>query len=203
MKARLIVVSIALLAHLVAGMRRRLGIWRGSQWLRFVTSLIISAAFVVIALLMAGGVDKGLTLRWSVAARAIYVLAMILMLLYGVVSGVQLLKTFSGDAAPSVWYRGYLFTFAVLSVVLVGASVLHDVYGVPFHRSGAITIGGFSVWLGLRPPQWFDAHGGVQVLQGLLGRSGTRLLYVAVGLLFLLAGIVGWQPGLVREPRSN
>ncbi len=198
MDTRVVIVGLGRLGCLVVGVHKRLGVWSGRQWLSFIGNLLLCSALVFIAFKMAGAVDRGIGRDWGTSAQVAYVIGMMLMLLYGVVSGVQLVRSLASDDVPRKSYQGYLVTFAVLTVVMGLAAALEETHGVSFERSGAVVIGLFSVWLAVRPPEWFDAHSGVPVLQAVLGRRGTQVLYLLAGVLFLAAGILGRPAGLLR-----
>ncbi len=191
MDFRIIPLGVVLGALAVTGIARRRGVWRGKQWTSFAFHMLFAAGLVALALFMATEVDRGLTRSWGATARAVYVFSMMAMILCGVVIGVQSLRALSSDSYEPQLYHGYLLGMGGLVAAMSFAAWFSEVKHVSFDHSAEVVGGLFALWLGFRAPRWFEAHGGVQLLESLLGRVGTRLLYVAIGLGLVIVGIVG------------
>ncbi len=195
---KIVAVAVLLVSLLARGMVRRAGAWSGSQWTRFAFQLTLSVGLVALPIAMATEVDRGLTHGWAAAPRFLYVMTMIVMLLYGVVSGVQLLRAFAGDDVPPQLYHGYLVTFILVTLALGIAAWLGEASAIPFQRSGAVILGGYCLWLGVRPPEWVRSHALYALLSGVISETGTRVFYGAVGLLIIGVGIFGSGEGFFK-----
>jgi hypothetical protein len=195
---KLILVAVLLVSLLGRGIAKRAATWSSAEWARLSIQLVMSVALVALPLFMATEVDLGLTHGWSAVARALYLTAMLLMLLYGVVSGVRLLTAFAGDSVPPKLYHGYLMTFVVVVIALGVAAYLDEAASVPFERSSAGVLGAFCLFLGARLPEWVKAHPLYAFTSGIVGELGTRLFYGAVGGVFIAAALFGHAAHLLR-----
>ena len=96
--------------------------------------LAISLGLVAAAWLMASGVDSGWTHSWGVGARALYVGAMMLGGLFGLVGSIHSIKALvDGDAeALSPIADGYFQWMATLMVAGLLAAIGSVLWGWPF-----------------------------------------------------------------------
>ena len=180
------------LGLLFVGAMRRSTEWNVDDWLRFILKLFAAGSLLALASRMARAVDNGLTHGWSAPSRAAWVVGILLCTLYGAVFGMQVLFNFAdGDPRYAVSVRGYLTAFTALILLMGLALWLQGAYGVPFPRTGAVLLGAFALWFGVAPPAWFRQDARVVALQGILGVTPTRWLYIGLGAALLAAGLAG------------
>jgi hypothetical protein len=187
----LVVIGFVLACFAFKGILVRFGTWSGSEWIRFVLQLALSAGLIKVALVMAGEVDKGLTHGWPPATRLAYVITMMLMLLYGALSSVWLIKAFAGDDSSPQMYSAMLITFIVLTLALGAAAWLSEVAAISFQQSGAVVLGLFCLLLGTHTPNWVRLSYRYRLVADIVGETGTRVFYGAVGLTLIGFGVLG------------
>ena len=169
------------------------GVWGLAEWTRFFGHLAISAGLVWLGLLMAGGVDSRLAVagRANSLARTGYVVVMMLIILYGVVSGIQTLLSSTGESYNPTLFRGYFLTFAVFTVVLGMALWVAGLTGGSAERMGLVVGGGFLLWVGVALPPWVQAAARGRLLTEFLSSTQLRAVYLLLGIGALISAVAG------------
>ncbi len=147
--------------------------------------VVVGAGLVMVSVLMGMG-------------GYLWVLTSGILLLCGVALAVQgVFGLPSSNARVRAMHR-----FVLVMLVLFALVVLVHWYGlrhgIPFERALAVVIGCFALWLGIWPPDFLLTHAGYRALESAVGRLGTRALYVAIGVAFILLGLLGNVHGLLR-----
>ena len=168
--------------------------WGVAEWTRFVGHLAVSIGMVSLALLLAGGA----ALHSAVAGppnslwRTLYAFVNIILALYGVVSGIQVLISSTGDAYNPALFRGYLHAMAIFALVICFALWVASLTNTSSSRIGSVVIGGFLLWLGTAMPPWVEAAARGSPVTSILSQSGVRALYAVLGVGAIGAGVIGW-----------
>jgi hypothetical protein len=159
----------------------------------------VCVALIIVAFVMAKGVDQGWTRGWASGWRALYVGSMMLGILYGVVGGAHALKALvEGEPkTSSVWRSGYFQLMAAGVLAFTLAQVGSELWGWSDQRVAAGILGVMGLGLGVFPPGWLWEHGTIVAMREVIGDVGVRCLYIGLGLLFVSAATLGWPSALL------
>ncbi len=197
---RLILVLIGagfLLARVVSTRR---GMWGSGDWLKFTGRLLFFGGLVALAMLMAFGVDYhvGIAGPGQSGQRTLYVMLMMLIMLYGVISLVDTLFSGAGEGGGRGLMRGYLHTtMAFVIFVCLGALVAKRM-GVAPYRGVIVVLGGFMLWIGAALPLWIQTMVKGHSWMSRLSPLQVRLVYLGLGVVLVAMGLTGWPPAWFR-----
>ena len=182
---------IALFARVIAAHWRN---WGLAEWARFVAHLAVSAGLVFLSFLMAGAtaLDSAVAGPPHGLWRSMYAVADVILVLYGVVSGIQVLVSSTGDAYNPALFRGYLHAMAIFVLAIGFALWVAFLTNTSSGRVASVLIGGLLLWLGSAMPPWLEAAARGSPITGALSRSGVRVLYGALGVGAIVGGVTGW-----------
>jgi hypothetical protein len=177
--------AIFIVVLLGKGVALRAGTWSGSQWIGFILHLTLCAGLVALAVTMP---NQGLNRDWAPFARLLFVMTQLIMMLYGGFIGMSLVAGFAGTGPPQEQWRQLFITFAVVTLAFGAAKWLSARGTIPYVRSGAVILGAYCLWLGVRLPDWVRSSTRFyRPLAAMIGETGTRVFYGAVGV-----GIIGF-----------
>jgi len=185
---RVVFISIAIVGFVGKGVLLRTGNWSGVEWIRFLLQLAVCAGLAAVPFVVP---QQGLNPGWPPAARLVYVITELGLMIYGIFSGIWLLKAFAGGAPPPRLMNAMLFTFIGLTLAFGAAAWLEHAAAVPYQQSGAIILGIFCVWIGASLPEWVEGQPMYRQVAAIISETGTRLIYVAVGLVLIGFGLLG------------
>ena len=157
--------------------------------------LLLFLGMIGVAAHMSTLVDRGFTRDWPPAGRAAWVAVMMLLILNGIVRAIGLGfwllgERDEGPLPPSL--RGYLNVFTAFGLSLCTLLIVAPYLDLDIGRAVLGACGVFIGVLGGLRPRWFVEHSGVQLMDRLLRPTGTRLLYIALGLGLLIAAVTGY-----------
>ncbi len=170
----------------------------GGAWIPYARRFTGSAVLMVVGFQMVGSMERGVTQGWDFPLRLGYLGVMFLLPLYGMVIAVTTLFAFAGDKPAPGTLRGYVLSFTVLVLLMLGSAWLQERAGIPMDRSMAIILGSFALWIAIRPPTFVRDLGSYPGLIGLVGVLPVRILYAIIGLGLITAALTGATDGLFR-----
>jgi hypothetical protein len=182
-------IAIALLGFVGKGILTRAGKWSAQQWMGFLIRLIICVGLTAVPFVLP---LQSLNPAWPFAARLVYFATEMALMMYGIFSGVWLLKAFAGgDAQPPWVVNAMVFAFTALTLAFGGAVWLEHTAGIAYQQTGAVVLGLFCVWIGATLPEWVQQNVLYMWLSDIVSEKGARLLYTAAGLVLVGLGILG------------
>jgi hypothetical protein len=180
--------AVFVLILLRKGLALRSGTWSGSQWKGFILHFALCAGLLALAIAMP---NEGLNRDWPPFARLLFVVTQWIMMLYGGFIGMGLVAGFAGTGPPQEQWRQLFIAFALITLAFGAAKWLSATGTFPYVRSGAFILGTYCLWLGVRLPKWAEYSVKYRLLFRVMGETGTRFFYGAVGLAFIGFGIFG------------
>jgi hypothetical protein len=185
---RVVFIAIAIIGLIGKGVLLRTGTWSGVEWMRFLLHLAACACLAALPWVVP---QQSLNPDWPPAAQIVYLVTELGLMIYGVFSGIWLLKAFAGGAPPPRVLNAMLFTFIGLTLAFGVAAWLEHAAVVPFQQSGAIILGIFCLWIGASLPEWVEGHPMFRQIAAIISETGTRLFYAAAGLALIGFGLLG------------
>ncbi|HKV75866.1 MAG TPA: hypothetical protein VJN95_15205 [Gemmatimonadales bacterium] len=197
---RLILVLIGagyLLARVVSTRR---GSWGSGDWLKFAGRLAFYGGLVVLGIAMAFGVDyhAGIAGPGQSTQRMLYVVLMMLMVLYGVVSLVDTPFSGAGEGGGRGLMRGYLHTTMVFVILACLGALVAGRMGVAPYRGVIVVFGGFMLWIGAAMPLWIQTMVRGHIWMSRLSPLQVRLVYLGLGVVLVAMGVAGWPAAWFR-----